>query len=940
MKLLRLKHLSLAVLLMTGAAFTACSSSEDDIIGQSVNPTESEVFTMTIQATKGEEATTRALSLEGNILSATWAEGEEVTVYNETKKEELTGTLKAQSAGASTTLKGELSGTKGIDANDKLTLKFLSPNYDTQEGTLDYIAENCDYATASVTVTSVSDGNIVAGPANFENQQAILRLELSKPNGYEGLYTQSMRLVVDKQVITVNLSEANKDVYVAVPQIANRKFVIGASSDGSNYYYIKSMVSFAKSKYYSIAVKMKPGIVVFDEAELNSAISANASYVVLGCNITPKNCILIEGSKNITLDLCSNLLNRELKGPPSGDGHVIGIRTGCSLTITDTSSDNLGRICGGWAANGGGIYINSGATVTLNGGYVSHNYAENKGGGIYNAGTLNIGNMDRGVWIENNNCKGEGGGIYNAGTLNIKGFVQVKSNANTTAGSMDSNLCLASGKKINVTGEMGSSCDIRVYCENYQEQVITSGYHDATNRISVQGFLSDVGGFRLWYEDKEILFQQTSYGTAIRYIDRNWDESAGKVVETMRLAFAQNLFYAGGGGDGQIDLNGYYYVTGNVTTKDKLYAAGEVHLILCDGASLTANSLVCDEYPVHIYGQTAGTGQFIATDPDSGYPGIGCHKKDGKTVYIAGGVITVKGASNCAGIGGGYYQDSSTTTSHQYCSSIYIYGGTINATGGSEAAGIGGSGNSYWFGDIYIYGGSVTAQGGSSPAFNTDGGGAGIGGGDLCPNGGDIYVKGGTVNATGGDEAAGIGIGQNEKNIPLNTHIYISGGTVTATGGARGAGIGGGDGVSGCFVKVYGGTVYAYGGTDAAGIGSGEGADNNDGGSFEITGGFVEATGSGNGSGLGAGEDAALGNITISGGTVIAHGSSDGKAICSHNDSGTNNVSIGKTMRLRISDNILPYTAREISTLKNYDDIQIEPCTHKGNPCAWCMKGR
>ena len=87
MKLLRLKHLSLAVLLMTGAAFTACSSSEDDIIGQSVNLMESEVFTMTIQATKGEEATTRALSLEGNILSATWAEGEEVKVYNETKKE-------------------------------------------------------------------------------------------------------------------------------------------------------------------------------------------------------------------------------------------------------------------------------------------------------------------------------------------------------------------------------------------------------------------------------------------------------------------------------------------------------------------------------------------------------------------------------------------------------------------------------------------------------------------------------------------------------------------------------------------------------------------------------------------------------------------------------------------------------------------------------------
>ena len=885
---------------------------------------------------------TMALNLSGKILSASWEAGDEVTVYNETKSEALSGVLVAQSAGASTTLRGILSSSKGIAANDVLTLKFLSPNYENQEGTIEYIAANCDYATASVTVTSVNGGNISTGAANFVNQQAIVHFELVHPNGYWGLYTREAKVVVNNLIITVTLASKNKDIYVAVPGILMKKVIIGASfiDDGNDYYYIKSSASFNTGKYYSIPVTMKPGVVVFSEAELNSAISAEKPYIVLGCNITPSACILIDGSKNITLDLCGNALDRDLTAPPAGDGHVIGIRSGCSLTVNDSSSDNLGRISGGWAANGGGIYINSGSTVTLNGGNVSGNYAVENGGGIYNAGTLNIGSQEKSAWVYGNKCKGEGGGIYDKGIINMQGKLQVKNNTNITAGSMDSNLCLSSGKVINVTGALDSNDKICVYCENYQEQVITSGYHAATDRISCQYFQSDVGGFTLWYENYELLFQQRAYGTPIRYLDRGWDDENKKVVETLRLAFAENVFSILEG-DGITDLSGYYYVTGNVTTSDILYATGDVHLILCDGASLTANCIVSDDNEVHIYGQLAGTGQFNATDPETGYPGIGSHSKYGKGVYISGGVITVEGASDCAGIGGGY-----TIVDGYYnywaCSSISIYGGTVNATGGSEAAGIGGSGACPHYNYIYIYGGTVNAQGGSSPLLSSDGGGAGIGGGDYCLYGGQIQIKGGTVNATGGDEAAGIGIGQNDGNTkPWMAQVYISGGTVTATGGARGAGIGGGDGVFGGSVHISGGTVKAHGGSNAAGIGSGEDAgDGNELSTIEITGGFVEAWGAGGGSGLGAGRASALGNISITGGTTIAHGSAEGLAICNHVDTGTNAVSIGKTMRLRISENILSYTERELNRLRIYQDIQIEPCPHNGNPCGWCRLGR
>ena len=65
-KILKLKNVSLAALLIASATLAACSSSDDNIIEeQPVNPTEPKTYTMIVQATKGDDATTRGLSLDG-----------------------------------------------------------------------------------------------------------------------------------------------------------------------------------------------------------------------------------------------------------------------------------------------------------------------------------------------------------------------------------------------------------------------------------------------------------------------------------------------------------------------------------------------------------------------------------------------------------------------------------------------------------------------------------------------------------------------------------------------------------------------------------------------------------------------------------------------------------------------------------------------------------
>jgi hypothetical protein len=179
--------LSMAVLLMASAAvFTACSSDDNITSEQPANPTGK--YTMTVQASKDGDATTRALTLgrndadTKNVLNATWAAGEKVTVYNVTRSAALDGYLEVQSAGTSTTLKGSLTGT--IEAGDELRLSFLNPIYSAQNGTLAYIASNCDYAEATVTVASVDGGDITtAADANFANQQAIVKFRLKDAEG-------------------------------------------------------------------------------------------------------------------------------------------------------------------------------------------------------------------------------------------------------------------------------------------------------------------------------------------------------------------------------------------------------------------------------------------------------------------------------------------------------------------------------------------------------------------------------------------------------------------------------------------------------------------------------------------------------------------------------------------------------------------------------------
>ncbi len=235
------------MLAAVAVAFVSCEKENTPVDG---------TFTLTVDASKEGTKGTKQLGLDGSTLNATWAAGEQVKVYN---GETLLGTLTPQTTGsAHAKLSGTLEGTIAVD--DVLTLKFLSPDYGSQDGTLAYIAANCDYAVATVTVSGFSGDATktieTTGHANFVNQQAIVKFTLKDTSNADISATQ---LVVNDGATdyTINPASAASEIYVAIPGFRWQQTVRLTATVGSvAYTYEKSGVRFTNGQYYEITVKM------------------------------------------------------------------------------------------------------------------------------------------------------------------------------------------------------------------------------------------------------------------------------------------------------------------------------------------------------------------------------------------------------------------------------------------------------------------------------------------------------------------------------------------------------------------------------------------------------------------------------------------------------------------------------------------------------------
>ena len=220
----------------------------------------------------------------------------------------------------------------------------------------------------------------------------------------------------------------------------------------------------------------------------------------------------------------------------------------------------------------------------------------------------------------------------------------------------------------------------------------------------------------------------------------------------------------------------YVVSSGNPVSysQDHVVISGEVNIILCDGATLTAahGIEVGLGAVLNIYGQEKGTGVLNATGVEVGTAyraAIGSvysymasrvvnrapNPKDPPQINIHGGQITANssGTDYCAGIGGAY---------GSFSGSVTIYGGKVTATGGQYSAGIGGGGIGAAGCTVSIYGGEVIASGGDGKVGNNNYGlamgiGAGSpGAGAAAPSNGQLTL-GGSVTGYGGTTSSNMG---------------------------------------------------------------------------------------------------------------------------------------------------------------------------------------
>lgn len=328
------KRTTLTGWLVMAAAFIsgiiACNK-VDNTIDEPATPEPPKTYTMTVTASKGDEATTRALTIEGKTMNATWMAGDVIKVM---KRREmmgnyaLLGTLSASTVsadGLTATFTGSFDADKvtsagGLAEGDLLLLGYPGANlgsstsafvfnYNGQDGTLPTIASNYDYCMTTtskskmVTVASVDDGVITTtGTASFTNQQAIVRFTLTESDGTTPVCPTSLDITAVNLVQSVSLPESGgisptptaktltltpdgstNVIYAALRGISGQTVTLRATNDDKCFTYTtKSAATFTQGQFYDVKVKMSDGYTTVNLSSLSGDYTANDYETLTG----------------------------------------------------------------------------------------------------------------------------------------------------------------------------------------------------------------------------------------------------------------------------------------------------------------------------------------------------------------------------------------------------------------------------------------------------------------------------------------------------------------------------------------------------------------------------------------------------------------------------------------------------------------------------------
>ena len=244
-------------------AFTACSSNNDEAVNTP------QFWHVTLTASMGDE-TTRALSEgEGNIITASFAAADVVKVLKSDGSE--VGTLTAKTAGASTTLEGNISGTFSV--NEELICRYRSAtaNYDNQVGTFDGIAANQDYAEGTLTVSATDPLEFTSNSVTLRAKQSITKFTFKDVSNNADVSVKTFGIAAVGLVqniatngaetvgaVTGTLGTAASDVYIALRNNTDAKqtYAFTVKDNAGNWYTATKNAKLTNAKNYTATVKL------------------------------------------------------------------------------------------------------------------------------------------------------------------------------------------------------------------------------------------------------------------------------------------------------------------------------------------------------------------------------------------------------------------------------------------------------------------------------------------------------------------------------------------------------------------------------------------------------------------------------------------------------------------------------------------------------------
>lgn len=345
-------------------AFTACSSDNDE------RADAPRFYNVTLTASMGD-AGTRALSEgTGNVITATFAEDDEVVVVKANGAS--VGTLTAQTAGASTTLSGPLNAASlTVGEEVKLRYRSATANYDGQLGTLAGIAANQDYAEGTLTVSTTSPSlTFESNSVTLKAKQSITKFTFkngSTPVNVKTFGIAAVGLVqsIAKDgietvgAVTGTLSTAASDVYIALRNKTDAKqtYAFTIKDNAGNWYKGTKKAKLIDGKNYTADVTLTKWI--DKEATLTNQSADGAIGIVNGL---PAIAVTISGTKKAVALMNVGALCPEAYGTyyifsqkASGlsDGWYVPTKDELYVKENDVVTGGLTKISNAWTTQNG-----------------------------------------------------------------------------------------------------------------------------------------------------------------------------------------------------------------------------------------------------------------------------------------------------------------------------------------------------------------------------------------------------------------------------------------------------------------------------------------------------------------------------------------------------------------------------------------------------------